>query len=37
MTGDIVRGLMNDVGRAVDLEAVPFLHGGAIDGFLVVL
>jgi len=27
-------GLVDDVGRAVDGEAVPLLHGGAVDVFL---
>lgn len=37
MTSDRVRGLVDNLSWAVDGEAVPLLHGGAIDGFLVML
>lgn len=37
MTSNGVGGLVDNLRGAVDGEAVPFLHGGAIDGLLVVL
>jgi len=36
VTRNRVRRLVDDVGRAVDGEAVPLLHRGAVDGLLVV-
>lgn len=32
-----VGDLVDNVGGRVDLEAGPLLHGGAVDGFLVML
>ena len=37
ITSDGVRGLVDNLGRALDSKAVPFLHGSAIDILLGVL
>lgn len=37
MSSDGVRHLMDDIGGTVHGETVPFLHGGAVYGFFVVL
>lgn len=36
VSSDRMRHLVDDVGRAVDGETVPLLHGRAVDGLLVV-
>lgn len=32
-----VRRLVDNVGGRIDFEAGPFLHGGTVDGFLLML